>query len=297
MGPTPTAAPGLAAADVHVLVCQRDAALAVLAVSSLLHHADVPLSVVFTDDGSLTAKTRSSMAARFPDASWLPRVADTTDVRRVLAGRPHLAALYESPFSFARRLVHPFAVSASTKVIQLDADTLFFHAPTKLLSWVRTGGPALFLHDHQDEAATIPALVRDLLGDLVARERGGPTAWPLSHYLFNAGLLAFRPSELDLDVAERFLAWRTTAPAAARHGRPAIWFGDWTQEQTAFLLMFACLPTRPEPLGADYHLGCDPSRAFNHFMRHYLVQSRTLAAIRTEVRALADGRRPTRPSR
>ena len=173
------------------------------------------------------------------------------------------------------------------RVIVLDPDTAFFARPERLLRWSRALDDCnWYMHDHQDESTAGPADVErtfaQLQRDLVPDGR----MWQLDRRLFNSGLLAFRPSTLSLDMAERYLAWHDALPRDKREGKAAIWFGNWTPEQTCYHVMFALGDVKPRPLGEEYHLGGNAGHTFNHFLRHYLVQDATLKRLRALMREL-----------
>jgi len=88
-------------------------------------------------------------------------------------------------------------------------------------------------------------------------------------------------------LAQRYLNWLARAPEHYRSGTAAIWFGNWTPEQTCYHVMFALARAPVRPLGSDYHLGGEVGHLFNHFLRHYLVQDNTLRRLRELVTALA----------
>lgn len=276
-----------ARAEVQMLLCRRDLRLAVLALKSLLEHTDLGLSVSVTDDGSLREADRRFFDAQIRNARWLDRVSRDPAVERALEGRPHLSALYSGDFSFARRLVHPFALARSPRVIQLDADTLFLTQPAAFHAWLDGKGPRhLFLRDIRDERADVPIEARRAIADLWPTVVGPSVRLSVPSYFFNAGLLAFHPAELDLDVAERFLSTRETLPESLRRGPAGIWFGDWTREQMCFLLMFAATG---DALALDdsYRIGFHPDATFCHFLRSNLGKPVVLRCVADHLAARA----------
>jgi hypothetical protein len=140
--------------------------------------------------------------------------------------------------------------------------------------------PAWFLHDHQDEAENVPAETREAFAELQSLLTPPGRPWSMPYYFFNSGLLAFRPDQCDLDLGERYLEWRATAAPRYRTGKPDLWFGDWTPEQTIYQVMFALMDPPAQPLGDDYHLGGDEGHTFNHFLRYYLVRESSLRMLR-----------------
>ncbi len=275
--PLPAASGEEADAEVHVLVCRRDAWLTVLALKSLLRFEGVRLAVTLTDDGSLGRTQRDRLSRHIPGCRWLPRYCDQPALAEALRTRPRLERLYGSEFHMIAKLLHPVLLSRCSRVIQLDADTAFFREPEQLFGWARGEEPAAYyLHDVPEKEATVPPEVRLALGEVAGAMPAGSGGWSLAYCYFNAGLLLFRPEQCQLDRAEAFLRWRRERGGALREGLPAIWFGDWTREQTSYLAMFAGMTPPARPLDACYRLAGEPFGVFNHFMRDYLVLPATL---------------------
>lgn len=273
------ASAGEAAAELHMLLCQRDLHVGLLAIKSLLHFTEGKLAVALTDDGSLTQDQRQWVSDHVVGAHWYQR--KEKKVSDSLAGKPHLKKLYDSDYAPAAKLLHPMLLARCGRVIVLDPDTAFFDKPTRLLDWAHYEQEGnLYLHDHQDETAAVPEIVEKAFEQLQQQLMDHGKDWSVKKRLFNSGLLAIAPRSLSLDIAERYLAWRETAPQAYRQGKAAIWFGDWTPEQTCYHVMFALGEIKAVPLGDDYHLGGGQGYLFNHFLRHYLVQTPTLKRLR-----------------
>ncbi|QEL15557.1 hypothetical protein [Limnoglobus roseus] len=289
--PTPAADPTVAVAEVHVLLCRRDVRIGAVALKSLLRFAPGRLAVTLTDDGSLTPQHRAWIDAQLPHARWLPRRVEEPAFRAALGRYPRLAALYEQNYHPLCKLLHAAMLARHQRVIVLDPDTAFFRPPELLLRWLAGDDAApYYLHDHQDEAVAVPEEARRAFADLAARLGTDRRPWRIDRYFFNSGLLLYRPDQIDLAAAEGYLQWRETCPLEYRQGKLGIWFGDWTPEQTGYLAAFATAVTAARPLGTDYHLGGETGFAFNHFLRHYLIQAATLREIRSLVRELSAGR-------
>jgi hypothetical protein len=284
--PTPAADPKTAAAEVHVLVCKRDLRIAALALKSLLRFAP-ELAVAITDDGTLSVPDRDWLAGHVTNVRWLARRVYVPEVNAALVSRPKLARLYSGRYHPICKLLHPLVLGRTERVIVLDPDTAFFRRPDLLLKWASGGdGRDYYLHDHQDEATQVPAAVRSGIADLAAQVLPAGRKWGVDRYFFNSGLLLYHRSRLNLDVAEGYFTWREKQPAELRTGKPGIWFGDWTPEQTGYLAMFAAADPPPVPLGPDYHLGGGDGFVFNHFLRHYLIQTPTQRMMAGLVRQL-----------
>lgn len=277
----PCQAAARADVELHMLLCRRDLRMGVLAAKSLLRFTEQTLALALTDDGTLRAADRAWVDRHIPGARWLTWPASDPELKPGLAAYPHLAALYGRPYPPVCKLVHPMLLARAKRVVVLDPDTAFFNRPHRLLSWVREGGGPCYLHDHQDEAVAVPQSVKQTFADLERAMALPGRSWCLPHRLFNSGLLAYERRDLSLATGEKYLAWWQGLPATQREGKAAIWFGPWTPEQTCYHVMFA-LAARPAlPLGHDYHLGGEGGHVFNHFLRHYLVQSQTLRRLQT----------------
>jgi hypothetical protein len=279
--PTPAAPPDDADAELHMLLCRRDLRIGGVALKSLLRFTSLKLAVTLTDDGSLSAADRAWIDRHVPGGRWLGWPCPDPALAAAMKDRPQLHQLYHSPYAPVCKLMHSIALARVGRVIVLDPDTAFFREPTRFVQWVQQDERvALYLHDHQDETTQVPAGVNEAF-DRLQRELTPPDrSWSLQHRFFNSGLLVFRPDELDLDHAERYLAWWRQQDESLKQGKAAIWFGHWTPEQTCFHILFAWAAGGSEPLGDAYHLGGKGGHTFNHFLRHYLVKGTTHRMLR-----------------
>jgi hypothetical protein len=285
--PLPARAPAQAAAEVHMLLCRRDVRLGVLALKSLLRFPDAQFAVTLSDDGSLSAAARAWVDRHVPGCRWVPRYSHDPRLTAALGSRPRLAELYRGSYHPICKLLHAAVLGRCERVIVVDPDTAFFRRPERLTAWAQGPGvPAWFLHDHQNEALNVPAETREAFAELQHLLTPAGRSWSMPYYFFNSGLLAYRPDRVDLDLGERYLAWRCTAAPRYRTGKPDLWFGDWTPEQTMYQVMFALMDPAAQPLGDDYHLGGDDGHTFNHFLRFYLVRERSLVMLRQLAAAL-----------
>jgi len=278
-----------ARAEVHMLLCRRDVEIGILALKSLLRFRETPWAVAITDSGTLTKRDRALIDRHVLGCRWLDRVASRSQTESVFERRPRLAALYRGPYEPLRKLIHPVALAGCPRVLVLDPDTLFSRRPERLAAWAADeAAPNLFLHDHQDEAANVPEATRDGFTELerILTRTGG--AWSMPSYFFNSGLLAYRRADCDLDIAERYLEWLETADSRFKIGKPGLWFGDWTPEQTAYQLIFARMNPPARPFGEDYRIGNRPGYTFNHFLWLQLVLPSSLVMLQKVVRDLGE---------
>ncbi|WP_166832052.1 hypothetical protein [Thalassoroseus pseudoceratinae] len=98
----------------------------------------------------------------------------------------------------------------------------------------------------------------------------------LPNLFFNAGLLAYQPKDIDFSIANSYLDWRQGADAQLVDNQGGFWFGEWTIEQTCYLLSYAGMKTPIEDFGSDYAIGREPSAVFCHFLNYYYRQPKTL---------------------
>jgi len=284
--PMPVASTGDSPVELHMLVCQRDVQLAVLATKSFLRFVDSPISVAFTSDGSVTPTERMWISTHIPGARWLERRScqPYLDTQRY----PRLAKLYETNYHPLCKLLHPPLLSPAEKVLILDPDTAFFRRPDKLLSWVNGSQPgSLFLHDHQEESVRVPAETREAFDELQKLLCVAGRPWLMPYYFFNSGLLAYHREHVDLDAAESYLSWWEKAPGRYTTGKPGLWFGNWTPEQTCYQVIFATMISPAIPLDDEYRLGGKPGHAFNHFLWLHLVKAECLTRLRSLIKELA----------
>lgn len=285
--PVAAVSPADAVAEVHMLLCRRDVEIGVLALKSLLRYRDLGLAVSISEDGSVTAAQRRWIDAHVPGCAWLPRVSDAPAIAAALDTRPRLLALYRGSYQPLRKLIHPLLLARCPRVVVLDPDTAFWRRPDELAVWARsTDAPALFLHDDQDESVQVPAEVREAFAELRGRVAPHGRPWAMPYVFFNSGLLAYRRTQCDLDVAERYLEWLAEAPAKYTTGKPGLWFGTWTPEQSMYQLMFATMDPAAQPLGESYRIGHRRAATFNHFLWLQLVLPASLRQLRELVQSL-----------
>jgi len=277
--PIAAASPHAADLEIHMLMCKRDLAIGGVAIKSLLHHMPLRCAVTFTSDGTLSGRDLQWLHEQVTNARGLNWPSLDSDI---FDDRPNLKGLYHSRYAPVCKLMHGMAAARCNRVIVVDPDTAFFAEPTKIVAWA-TGDDSqpLYLHDHQDEATQVPDLAREAFAMLEEHFAGDPYEhWHVQHRFFNSGLLVFRPDTLSLDVAERYLEWWKKLDKQYKGNKNAIWFGNWTPEQSCFHVMFALAAHPAQPLGDDYWLGGEPGHVFNHFLRHYLVRSDTHRMLR-----------------
>jgi hypothetical protein len=270
-----------------MLLCRRDVEIGVLALKSLLRFRETAWAVSLTDDGSLTDRQRSWIDQHVPGCRWLLRVSEAPAVRLALQRLPRLRALYMGNYQPLRKLLHPALLARTEKVLVLDPDTIFSRRPERLAAWAEGDGESagLFLLDHQDESTMVPQETISAFDELRMFIRpDGP--WSMPSYFFNSGLLAYSPALMDLTLAERYLEWRETAPAKYITGKPGLWFGDWTPEQTAYQVIFAAMEPPAVPFGDEYRIGRRPGHTFNHFLWLQLVMPSSLGMLQAVIQEL-----------
>lgn len=282
--PREAALPDAALAEVQMLLCRRDLLPGILALKSILTETSLPLSVTITSDGSLSAADKELVDQQIAGVRWLDWPSEDASMLTQLLPFPRLARLYLGPFHFSSKLLHPIIGAEHERVILLDSDTVFWSQPDDLCAWIRGGIPeCLYLQDSPRRIPSIPFGARQAFEEFVATLPPDKRQWHVDNLFFNAGLLAFHRSAMDLTVVEKYLAWHEQNAAKISFPLSDIWFGAWTLEQTSWLIMFATQSIPSLPFNGNYSLGCDVNHAFNHFLRSGLTQERTLMALRTKI--------------
>lgn len=277
--PYPVATSEDAEIEIHILVCRRDYNLSLVAAKSLLRFNELRASLTLTDDGSLDPWHREYISSHLPGCRWLPRVVDDERITRVMQSYQRIASVYQGPFSMIRKLLHPIILGSAPRILLLDSDTVFFRRPDRLIKWTRDRETAaLYLHDDRGGSQCVSSKIVNAFDELKIFI-GHQYNWTLQHYFFNAGLLAFDPSSLELKLFEKFLKWRSQLPEDFRNGEGSIWFGEWTIEQTGYMVMFGYSTSDAMPFGDGYKIGYDADQIFCHFLRHHLVRQKTLLAL------------------
>lgn len=275
--------------QLFMLVCRRDIRPAMLATKSLLKHSARRWAVTFINDGSLPPRDTQRLQHHFPGARCLPYDPQDAAITPLLQDRPHLKHVFVNErFKLAAKILYPQALHDDRPAVLLDCDTAFFAQPELIDAFPAApdaDAAPLYMHDHQDEARVIPPPVRAKL-KAFQQAMGLEGQWGVQHAFFNSGLLVFHPSRLDLDLADHYFRWLADADSSFQEGKAGIWFGPWTREQTAYMVMFAAADPPPRPLGDDYHLGVAPDKVFCHFLRHYLVRDTTLRMLRRLIETL-----------
>ncbi|MBI1338314.1 MAG: hypothetical protein GC164_15335 [Phycisphaera sp.] len=289
--PMPPAEPGDASAEVFVLLCKRDLLIGLVAIRSLLRffQQDTRLALTVADDGSLNDEDRGLVDRQFPGARWCRWREEPTWLKPTLEKFPRLGELYrKSNYKPIGKLLYPMAGARCERVIVLDPDTAFFEHPQRIARFCGGDDAApLYMHDHRNEARDVPAACQEVFAKLEHDLTPTGCAWRLAYRFFNSGLLVYRPDRMGLALAEHYLEWRTTMPDSINAGMGDIWFGRWTPEQTCYHVMFALSEEPAQPLGDDYWLGGGDGHVFNHFLRHYLVQTPSLRRLHALVREIA----------
>lgn len=273
-----------------MLVCKRDLRLAVVTAKSLLRLCDntCRLAVTAMHDGTLSEADKAWFSGHIRGVRWQRWREEEPATKSMLDRFPMLARLYrDSSFQLAAKVLHPLTTSRCQRVFLVDSDTAFFERPDRLFRFFQGDDASpLYMHDHQDESRVISAEVNRVLETMVQAMGLPGRTWRLQHRFFNSGCLAFRPEQMDLQIAERFLHWHHEHAAALAGGKAGIWLGPWTREQMCYQMMYGFADPPAEPLGDDYWLGSAEGKVFNHFLRHYLVKKSTLVRLKALIATL-----------
>lgn len=279
--PVRTAPVGCAQLELHMLVCRRDVLPALTALLSFLSFYNQRVSLVLSDDGSVTSSQRQRMLRVFPDARWASK--DNDGIEQKVLKYPQLHRLWCSNYAPAIKLLRPIVASRCAKVMVLDPDTFFFGAPAMIAHYIESDcSQNVYLHTRQP-IQEVPENIRHAL-DAIPAAIGYPVEeWDMSHYFFNSGLLLFNPATFELQWAEEYLAWVETLDEPTRT-QGSIWFGRWTPEQSCYRVLYATSTSASIPFGDEYRLGFHPEKAFNHFLREGMNSPQTLRLLQKRIR-------------
>lgn len=204
--PPAVSRPGADAA-VHVLVCQRDLNMCLLATKSFLRFVpDVALFV--HDDGTLNAKSLELLRVHLPGA----RVVTRAEADQALESRlPSDIAAARQAHVFLLKVLDFNHFSEGRRTILLDSDIIFRSRPDEALQWL-AGDDAVAFYNPDPLCDTYRAPVR-------------PSA-PLPPW-FNSGFLGYKRPFL---IAEMVAALRSMEYVL--------------EDQTAYAYLLAGMPSR-----------------------------------------------------
>ncbi|MBC7481982.1 MAG: hypothetical protein H7337_08825 [Rhizobacter sp.] len=160
--------------EAHVLVCQRDLHMCLLAVKSFLHYAPA-VAIVVHEDGTLAECGRALLRAHLPGARIISRDEAEQSLASVLppdmaeARRRHV--LLMKVFDF----IH---FNSGRRTILLDSDLVFRRPPVEALAWIAGDDTSVFYN---------PDPMRDTYRATVRPEAAVPD-W------FNSGFVGYRHS-------------------------------------------------------------------------------------------------------
>lgn len=270
--------------EVHLLISARDFLIGITAVHSLLRFLP-PISLSISHDGTLTAKQHDCLLQKFPGCRVLDRHA-LQESKTWTLQRPLLSNLYTSNYHPIVKLLHPILLSNHNRIILLDSDTLCLEEPHRILSWItQQESTGLYLHDpisRNKEATELPEVFANILNKDCKSFK-----MRLEHYFFNSGLLCYDRRECNLDVAEKFLKWRVDNANKFDFKNCDIWLGDWTPEQTAYMLIYEDSLLDVQGFGGDYALGYkDRWLTFHHFLRSGVKTRKVQKKIQETIKAM-----------
>jgi hypothetical protein len=126
--------------------------LSTFAAYSLLRVCEMPLHLVFEDDGTIDATTAGRLQAAFPGCRIHSRGEQDATLERTLpvAAFPTLRRDL-GRFLLLRKITGPH-LGATGRRLFIDSDVLFFRQPVALETWMRDGGAALIhMVDRDDQ--------------------------------------------------------------------------------------------------------------------------------------------------
>jgi hypothetical protein len=188
--------------EVHVLVCQRDLHMCLLAVKSLLRFAP-NVAVVIHEDGSVGSESRSLLTRHLPGS----RVISRDEADSSLAGLlPQDMARARKEHVMLMKLFDVAHFNSGRRTILLDSDIVFIAQPNEVITWIAGQDNDVFYN-------------RDPLQDTY-RGTVRPAAPAPTH--FNAGFLGHR-HRISLEEA-------LDAVAVMRY---------WTEDQSIYAYLLA----------------------------------------------------------
>lgn len=244
------------AIEVHSLVCHRHVDLYRVAITSLLRHAEHLVPVVH-DDGSLTRRDTRWLRQDIGRITVIDAATADAALESVLGDYPNCAR-YRRMLPNAKQVFDFALIGSGPRLMALDSDTLFFDAPTEILTWLSEGGRILHAHEYGPRGPDeIPLVLRDtrFVRDV------------------NIGLLCYPRTLLELDRVEECLA---ELPS----------FNWWTgQLLFAVLLADAHDPVNALPPAAYVCGGATPDA--NVVFRHYFTSHGMTAQYEHDLRTFA----------
>ena len=260
-------------AEVHMLVGKYHLYAAVAALKSFFLHSGLAprVGVTFHFDPSMRPRHERLLRRHFPGADCLYFGKRDARLDTILNDRPFCRGLYDN-HPLAPKLFRVPALCRSNRVILLDTDTLFYRRPDAIVDWVVGGSDTPMYLDEKPGVAPHRAL--QLAYEALSQQMGFNCE---QFCYFNSGLLLFQPERIDYDLIERFLKFQAE--------QPNIHTGGWCIEQTAYMLNYVRWNDKIRFDTSDYACGTDPGQVFSHFLGSNYYEGRTLAWIRTNLRA------------
>jgi hypothetical protein len=154
-----------------------------------------PCRLVVLNDGTLTRRSIERLESLFPGIH-VPDV-DTNDAE-VLAHLSRLGLLrcreWRERFVFFRKLIDPFLMARSGRIVLLDSDCLHFRRPEDVLAWTKGPARVRFIADaHPASLCAPPEELARICGATLPE-------------FFCAGYLCVPNGAVDFDRIERYLS-------------------------------------------------------------------------------------------
>lgn len=207
--------------ELHLVTCERDTYMAILALKSLLRF--VPnLAVVIHGDETLLDSSISTIKQAIPGSRFITYVEANENVKRVKSIatiRSRLPELFKLDSSFERqrkawalKIFDFHLYSKTNKIIVLDSDTLFLQKPDELIEWInKPDAPAFH---------AVPYLP-NLMVDHNLYKKVFPGAKVIES--FNGGFFGFDKHTLPLESVMEIAKKLLENPDVAIFGDECIW--------------------------------------------------------------------------
>lgn len=128
--------------ELHSVVCHKHVFMYLIALKSLLRFYN-NIKIIVHDDGSLTNKDYKILKEHIKNISIITKDKADNYVNKVLSNRQS-SILFRKKDPRAAKVFDFNLFSETKKIIQLDSDTLFFLAPTKLIEWIEKDTKTIF---------------------------------------------------------------------------------------------------------------------------------------------------------
>lgn len=174
----------------HILVGQRDFSMLLWSLASLFHvWKDFSGALYIHDDGSLSNKSKKVLCRLFPGVI----IVDSTEVLSKLNPQFNISKWRaNNKYFLLKKLIDPYFISPSNKVLILDSDILYFQPPQEIISGLQSDcSDSLMMFNKNDEGCPVYFKSGDRLDGNLS--------------FFNSGIVLYKKDNFDLDLLNEYL--------------------------------------------------------------------------------------------